>query len=316
MKFILKRNIFVTLFLISIFYIGFTLFSGYEEILQIFQIIHWAYLFPIFSILFFTVFLRSLVQHFLLKQIGIKLSIKESFLLYVSGLAMIVSPGGSGVIIKSFFLNQKFNYPVAKSLPLIFIERFFDLVGIILIIFFTFSLIFSLDLFIMVTTIGVIAGCLFCLLKIKSYNFLFKITNRIKSLKEFSNNPEFINSLELLLQNKIILVLIIVITSITFLESLMFYFGFLAFDLEFNYVESIQFFYSSILFGSLFFLPAGIGVTEGFFTSLLVNKKISIELATSLIIFLRITTIWTITIFGLIISYFVYFRNSKTISEN
>ena len=312
MKFISKRNIFVTLFIIFIFYTGFTLYSGHEKILQIFTTINWFYLFPIFAILFLTVFLRSLVQRFLLNKIGIKLGIKENFLLYLSGLSMIVSPGGSGVIIKSFFINQKFGYSISKSLPIIFIERFFELVGIILLLFFTFTLIYSIEPLVVVTIVSIIASCLFFLLKIKSYNFLFKITNKIKSLKEFSNNNEFIESLELLLKTRTTVVMIFVITAITFLESLMIYFGFLAFDLEFSYVETIQVFYSSILFGSLFLIPAGIGATEGFFTSLLINKKISFELATSLIIFLRMTTIWIVVIVGLITSYVIYFRKLKT----
>ena len=116
---------------------------------------------------------------------------------------MIISPGGSGVIIKSFFINQKFGYSISKSLPIIFIERFFELVGIILLLFFTFTLIYSIEPFIVVSIVSVIASCLFFFLKIKSYNFLFKITNKIKSLKEFSNNNEFTESLELLLKTSI-----------------------------------------------------------------------------------------------------------------
>ena len=50
---------------------------------------------------------------------------------------MIVTPGGSGQIIKSHFLKEKFNEPIQKSLPLVFVERFLDLITISIIIFIT-----------------------------------------------------------------------------------------------------------------------------------------------------------------------------------
>jgi len=93
------------------------------------------------------------------------------------------------------------------------------------------------------------------------------------------------------------------IVGITLLESLMFYIGFNAFNHNFSYVDSIQVFYSSILVGSIALIPGGIGITESFFVSLLLEKGITFELSSAIIIFLRFSTIWVISCVGFFVAY-------------
>jgi uncharacterized protein (TIRG00374 family) len=85
----------------------------------------------------------------------------------------------------------------------------------------------------------------------------------------------------------------------------MFYFGFLSFGIDLGFFTSIQTFYASVLFGSFFLIPGGIGATEGLFVTLLTQKNIELSLASSLIIFLRLSTIWFLTAVG----FFVILRN-------
>ena len=311
MKIISKKNILITVFSVVIFYTFFIFYTGYDEILNIYDSLNWFNLFPIISILIFTVFLRSLVQKFLLSQIGIFLSVKDSFLLYISGLSMIITPGGSGIIIKSYFLKKKFDHDVAKTFPITTIERFYELVGVIILLLLSFIWFFSLSPFIVTITLTIFASVLFFLIKTNAYNLIFKISNRIKILKPYTDAPDFLNTIQILTKTKISIFMILTISAITFVESFMFYIGFNSFDLNFSYLDSIQIFYSSILFGTLFLIPAGIGATEGFFVSLLLQKDINFEIAGSIILFLRLTTIWLISLIGLIIAYFVFFKSRK-----
>jgi len=54
------------------------------------------------------------------------------------------------------------------------------------------------------------------------------------------------------------------------------------------------------MYGTISFLPAGIGVTEGIFIGLLLSNNLELSIATSLILFIRLTTIWFYTFLGFI----------------
>jgi len=47
-------------------------------------------------------------------------------------------------------------------------------------------------------------------------------------------------------------------------------------------------------------LPGGIGVTEEVFDYLLVNQGLDLSIASALVIFTRLTTLWSATIIGFI----------------
>ena len=131
------NKIILTVVSAILFYLIFAIYSDINIIQNYFLNIDLSYIFPIFSILLFSQFIRSLSQKFILKKLDIEINVKDSFILFLTGLSMIITPGGSGQIIKSHFLKEKFNEPITKSLPLVFVERFVDLIVISIIIFIT-----------------------------------------------------------------------------------------------------------------------------------------------------------------------------------
>lgn len=312
MKYISHFRILITVISIVLFYFAFTIYSDFEKIQEIYKNVEWSYLFPIFGILFATIFIRSIIQRYLLKLIGIEVQIKHSFLLFLAGLSMIITPGGSGVLIKSYFIKMKYGYSVTKSMPLVFVERFFELVGIVVLISFTLIINYSVESSILVSiSTGLIVTLLFIINNNKMLNKLFSILAKIKLVEKNELKLEFYESLNKLLSLRVISVVIPLVILVTFIESFMFYFGFLAFDVDIGYLQSIQLFYTSILFGSLFLIPGGIGVTEGIFASLLLQRNIELSFATSIIIFQRLSTLWIQVSIGFVIAYITIFRKSK-----
>ena len=81
--------------------------------------------------------------------------------------------------------------------------------------------------------------------------------------------------------------------------------GITSFQINLTYFDSIQLFYSSLLLGIFSFLPGGVGVTEGIFVNLMVNDGYPIPLASSVIIFLRFITIWSVSILGFIFAFYL-----------
>ena len=137
MKYINKNRIFISILLVTLFYVGFTIFSDVDKIKNDYQNFNLFYFLPILPILFLSMFCRSLIQKYLLKKLGMDISVKSSFLIFLGGYSMIMTPGGVGLIIKSYLIEKKYGYKISKSIPLVFAERFYDVLAVQVIILMT-----------------------------------------------------------------------------------------------------------------------------------------------------------------------------------
>jgi uncharacterized protein (TIRG00374 family) len=66
--------------------------------------------------------------------LGIRLSRGDSFLIFLSGLALTVSPGKMGETFKSWLIKRVDGTPVHKSAPIVVAERFTDLLGVLILV--------------------------------------------------------------------------------------------------------------------------------------------------------------------------------------
>jgi uncharacterized protein (TIRG00374 family) len=85
----------------------------------------------------------------------------------------------------------------------------------------------------------------------------------------------------------------------------------MVFDIKFDYILTTQLSFTSILFGAISFLPGGIGITEGSLVSFLVSRKIELSIASALVLFTRLSTLWYATILGFITTKFVTHNKNK-----
>ena len=69
--------------------------------------------------------------NFLLKKQSINVPVKENFLIYLSGFVLAISPLKSGELLKSELLKNKFDINRTKTVPIIVMERFYDIIGTI-----------------------------------------------------------------------------------------------------------------------------------------------------------------------------------------
>jgi uncharacterized protein (TIRG00374 family) len=99
------------------------------------------------------------------------------------------------------------------------------------------------------------------------------------------------------------------------LEGLVVYLGFLTFGIDLGYIKTIQIFYTSVLSGTVSFVPAGTGVLEAAFVKLMIKQSYDLSEASSLIIFLRVTTTWFATITGFLISFFIMKKEGNKINN-
>jgi hypothetical protein len=244
--------------------------------------------------------IKSLRQQLLYKQIGVFISFKTGILLFISGLSMEATPGGSGELIKSYYLKKKFGYPLAKTFPTVIMERLLDLTGITGILLIVGLLLDNYSIILLMLILLFTLSLIFASGKKKKlFNFLLSIIEKIPILKKqassFSESYQVFGELT---SGKIMTKTLGLSFLVWMTDAIMIYFIFIGFNLNFDIIFSTFSMYSSLLLGVLTMIPAGIGVTEVSFVEILRDEGVDTATSTSLVILFRLVTIWFLTVLG------------------
>lgn len=301
---ITKNKTIYIIFSIVCVYIGFVLYSDVTKISEHFLKINITFLFIVLPIEICAFFLRSIRQKVLLDDIGVKIPLSTNFKIFVAGLSMTITPGGSGEIIKSHFLKKHYNFSTSKTLPLVFVERFHDFLAVTTIIFLSLLFSYIWQSFLLVGVSSVFLIIIYSILrkKILFEKFLSKI-KKIKFLSKYIPSLEFSNSLVLLTSWKTTIKVWPISVISWLIEVISFYYVFKAFEINLNFIEVGQVVFTSILVGALSLLPGGLGLTEGSLIALLVERGYELSIVTAAVLMLRIVTIWFATALGFIFSH-------------
>jgi len=308
---LVKSKVPIIIILILLFYVVFLLYADINKITEEFSKIKFEYIFAVLVIESLSLTIRGFRQLHLLKKIGINISLKDNFIIYLAGMAMIITPLGSGELIKSHYIKQKYQEPISKTAPLVLVERYHDFLATTTILLIITSIVF---LWQSALIIGISSGLLISIYiiarnRILLNKFLKKIV-KIRFFEKITPDLEFSESLSKLTSPKITLDVWLISILAFFIDAGAVYVAFLAFNQDLGFLLTTQIYFTSIVSGALSFLPAGIGVTEGSFVSLLMLQNIDFSLASSLVLFSRLTTIWFATILGFIATRFVLKKNN------
>jgi len=298
---IIKNKSIYIIFGIICLYIGIALYSDISKISEHFMKANILFLLLVLPIEICAFFVRSIRQKVLLDAIDVNISFVSNFKIFIAGLSMTITPGGSGGIIKSHFLKKNFNYSNSKTLPLVFVERFHDFLAVNTIIIFSLFFFYLWQSIVLVLVSSIFLTVIFFLMRKKNLlsRFLIKMKN-IKFISSLIPSVEFSNSLVSLNTSKTTVKAWIISVSSWLIEIISAYFVFKSFGIDLHIIEVGQIVYSSILIGALSFLPAGIGFTEGSIITLMVEKGYELSVVSAMVLMLRILTIWFATAVGFI----------------
>ena len=291
---------FFFLFGVLIFYVIFIAYSDFQEFSINISQFDFSYLPIILAFVFLGIMIKSLRQQLLYKQIEVCISFKTGILLFISGLSMIVTPGGSGELIKSYYLKKKFGHPLAKTFPTVIMERLLDLTGITGILLIVGLLLDNYNIILLMLILLSTLSLIFASGKKKKlFNFLLSILEKIPILKKQA--PSFSESYQVfgeLTSSKIMTKTLGLSFFVWMTDAIMIYFIFIGFNLNFDIIFSTFSMYSSLLLGVLTMVPAGVGVTEISFVEILKGEGVDTAVSTSLVILFRLVTIWFLTALG------------------
>jgi len=298
----LQKKSFIIIILVSLFYVLIAFFSDFDKLIESFQNVQLIYLPLILLLVVASIFLKSVRQRFLLRTVSVNISVKDSFIIFNAGQSLLVTPGSIGNIIKSQFFKDRFGIPYSKTAPLILVERYYDMLGIISII--SLFLIFRFDDVLVFPIIILAVVIFFVSFAIRNKTILKKITNffkRIPKLDKFADSVlESHNTISSFTSKKSLSLMWPYSIVCWIFDAMAVYFCFLSFDLAFDFLDTTLISLTSLILGILSFIPGGVGVTETSMIGFLLKYDIGISVATALVMYVRLNTIWFSTFLGFV----------------
>ncbi|MHA7646504.1 lysylphosphatidylglycerol synthase transmembrane domain-containing protein [Nitrosopumilus sp. S4] len=298
----LKNKAFLIVIISILFYAGIVFASDVSKISAHITFIDFRYFLLIFPLVGVNFFLRSLRYKIILDKLNIKLGIKNSFLLYLSGMSMFLTPGGVGVTIKSHILKKKIGRTYSSTTPTIIYEKWVDLISNVILLGLFF---FWIDILESRIVFGIALGISIAMIVLfrssKSVHMLNRFTKRLGPLKRFSiNHQEFGESSRKLFSKSIIIktISLTLIAKISVLGIVYFVFESMNLSLDFFYIGQIYF--TSMTAGVLMLIPGGLVVVEATFLGLLTKTGMDFSVASTTVIFVRLVTLWLGIIVGFI----------------
>ena len=229
----------------------------------------------------------------LLKKNHINIPIKKSFLLFLGGMSMTITPGHVGELIKSQLIKTIYNIPRTKTAPIIFVEKFYDLTGAIIASIIG-IIILGMDASLILISVSILIVIIFLIYYRPIFEFILK---RVTKTKFFSKYSENISDSYEIVRNSTTPQ----ISSISFGLSVLYWiiisvavhFILLSFGIEsISILKTISIYSSSVIIGAISFVPGGLGITEGSLIGLFSLEGIDISLALILSVMIRILTMW------------------------
>ena len=231
--------------------------------------------------------------HFLLKNCEIHVPLKKSILVFLSGPAFEITPGQIGALVKSQILKTSSNIPRTKTVPIIVVEKVYDLIGAVLASIIGIVILGMEPHLIVIAILVLVTIFFFVYYRPASEIFFKQITKRKFFSKYVENISDFYEIVHKSTNVKVATICILLALTYWFMISAAAYYTLIAFDINIlDYLKVLAIYATSTLLGAISFIPAGIGITEGSITGLFTLSGIDVSTALILSVMIRVLTLW------------------------
>ena len=239
--------------------------------------------------------------HVLLKNSDINLPLRKSIAVFLSGPVFEVTPGHIGVLMKAQILKTGSNISRTKTIPIVLVEKIYDLIGAILASIIG-IIVLGLELELIIIAISGLAVIFFFMNYKPATEIFFKRITKTKFFSKYVDNiSEFYETVQKSTSVKTSVKCVLLSLTYWFIISAAAYYTLIAFDINvLDYLDIIAIYTTSILLGAVTFIPGGIGVTEGSIAGLFTLNGINVSTALIVCIMIRILTLWYSVCIGFI----------------
>jgi uncharacterized protein (TIRG00374 family) len=254
-------------------------------------------------------FLRFWRWEIYLKQLGCSLPRRSSLGLYFTSYVMVITPGKIGEVFKAGIMQEKFDVPLAKGLPIVLAERIYDFLAVL---FLAVAGLFFWPGSFAGLTVGLLAASIFPVLLIL---FRFEAV-RSFMLAKLSKAPvlrdhavaldEAMACLTDLLKPGMMTFSMILTVVAWLAECLGLWLACRGIGFPLPAIDATFVYAAGTLVGSLSFLPGGLGGTEATIILLLQSLAMDATSAATVALLVRLFTLWLAVVVGF--GFFLVFR--------
>jgi len=240
--------------------------------------------------------LRLLRWSYYLRVLGIGVPWGINILVFLSGLAMSITPAKAGELLKSYLLRDRAGVPVARSAPVVVMERLTDLVSVVLLALVGIAL---LPVPVLAVLAVVLALCVAAIILIATRKvdrlFSLPLLRRWDSALRTSHD-----ALRQLASPRVMLSGLALGAAAWLSEGLALWVILDGLDVQVSLVRALPIYAAATLVGALTTLPGGLVGTEGSMVALLQQSGIARGAASAGTLIVRLTTLWFAVAVGLL----------------
>ena len=240
--------------------------------------------------------LRFLRWAFYLKVLKIDAPARISTLVFLSGLAMSITPGKAGELVKCYLLNSRTGVPVSRSAPVVVMERLTDVISVIILGFTGFALLPTpIIVGLAVALAASVAGLMFAVSRQALRLTALPILSRWSELLRDSQE-----GFKELAAARVIVVGVVIGAVAWFAEGLALWVILKGIGSDIDLVRALPIYAAATLVGAVMALPGGLVGTEGSMLAFLQQSGVSKVGASAGTVLVRLVTLWFAVAVGLV----------------
>ena len=240
--------------------------------------------------------LRFLRWAFYLKVLKIESPVGISALVFLSGLAMSITPGKAGELVKCYLLNSKTQVPVSRSAPVVVMERLTDVISVIILgltgfVLLPVPVIVVLAVALVVSVIGLMFALSRHALRLTGLPILSKWSELLRDSQE---------GFKELAAPRVMVVGVAIGAVAWFAEGLALWVILRGIGSEIDLVRALPIYAAATLVGAVTALPGGLVGTEGSMLAFLQQSGVTRAGASAGTVLIRLVTLWFAVLVGLL----------------
>jgi uncharacterized protein (TIRG00374 family) len=295
-----QRRFILSLLLGLCVYVALAVFGDIRGVAESLRQFNWWMLPAIFGLALCNYTFRLLRWIYYLRLLDIRVPVKDATTVFMSGLAMSITPGKFGELVKSYFLKQMADIPVRRSAPVVFAERFTDFLAIVVL-----AGVGAFAFGYGQRIIGVVlAITLVVLILVMNRPWMVGLINLVSRVRVLSRPADTMHELydhayTLLRVGPLVVAFALGLAS-WFCECTAYYLTIKAMGSVMGIGPATFIYAFATFFGAVTFLPGGLGTTEGSMTGLAILHGVARDAASAATIVIRLATLWFAVALGLV----------------
>ncbi len=231
-----------------------------------------------------------------LKVLGLRAPARVSVLVFLSGLAMSVTPGKAGEIFKCHLLRNRTGIPVAASAPVVVMERLTDVVSVLMMAMIGFALLPAQVLWVLAVVFGLCLAALIPILSRRGGALIdLPLLRRWKEGLRTSRE-----GLRILVRPRVLTVAIALGLGAWVSEGFALWLILDGMNSGIDLFRALPIYGAATLVGAATTIPGGLVGTEGSMVALLQESGALREAASAGTILVRLATLWFAVAVGLV----------------